>query len=434
MIGTFRLLLVALLAVICYGRVWKLYLMDLERFPNAVCLDGSPAGFWYLESEFVTVKDTNTNTHHYRSKEDQFVIYHQGGAWCNNVDDCYSRSLDFLGSSNSWERNPDCLNGSTALPCTWNGGHGIFGSSSLVNPLFAHSAKIHIGYCDGGSYSGHLEHPIWVDDQGKVVIHLKGRYILDAIYDTLLTDFGMTYAKEVIISGASAGGVAVYLHADYLSTKITNHAMMTQKQINGSPAAATPPRVTAVADAGFFPDLPSITGDYLYTPLYKSIFNLHHMRDSVNQDCIDYYSPHKEEWKCFMAQYTLPFIKTPLYIVNSMSDSWVTQNIMGIYCNPSMDTNTCTEEELAFFDTFRQEILNIPQLKQYISKSTSGLWLCECWAHSVLNFDNYWLLTEVQGSNIRKSFNNWYLGKNPETWIAIDGQWGSNKCGITTVG
>jgi len=36
-------------------------------------------------------------------------------------------------------------------------------------------------------------------------VHLKGFFILDAIFDTLLLDFGMSEAQDVVISGSSAG-------------------------------------------------------------------------------------------------------------------------------------------------------------------------------------------------------------------------------------
>ena len=40
----------------------------------------------------------------------------------------------------------------------------------------------------------------------------------------------------------------------------------------------------------------------------------------------------KEPWKCFMAQYVLPFIKTPFFVVNSFYDSWQFHDRKGKLC------------------------------------------------------------------------------------------------------
>lgn len=39
-----------------------------------------------------------------------------------------------------------------------------------------------------------------------------------------------------------------------------------------------------------------------------------------------------EKWKCMFAQYQFPYIRTPLFPVNSLYDSWSLPNILGINC------------------------------------------------------------------------------------------------------
>jgi O-palmitoleoyl-L-serine hydrolase len=67
----------------------------------------------------------------------------------------------------------------------------------------------------------------------------------------------MASAKQVVLKGCSAGGLATYLHADYFGSKL-------------SPST----RFVAAPGAGFFLDAPSITGDYLYTPNYEYIYTM----------------------------------------------------------------------------------------------------------------------------------------------------------------
>jgi len=108
--------------------------------------------------------------------------------------------------------------------------------------------KIHIGYCDGGSFAGTLRDTVLYSFKNiSYDLHFKGKYILDATYDTLLDCHGMKNAKEIVISGSSAGGLAVFLHLDYLAEKILSSSL-------------TKPSIVGVADGGFFMSLESITG------------------------------------------------------------------------------------------------------------------------------------------------------------------------------
>lgn len=52
-----------------------------------------------------------------------------------------------------------------------------------------------------------------------------------------------------------------------------------------------------------------------YTPLYQTVAAMQNVTQpgSVNDRCLAAY-PASQQWKCFMAQYTLPFIRTPLFM------------------------------------------------------------------------------------------------------------------------
>jgi hypothetical protein len=381
--------------------IWKLYKMNLNKFPNALCLDGTAGGFWFLPG--------------YGSGVDKFEIHHQGGGWCTDENDCYTRSTTYMGSSLTWEENPNCDAGSTSQPCAYDGNQGLTDSDPSINPVAYNWNKIFIGYCDGGSYSGHAIDPVAVNN-GENQIHFKGRFILDALYDTFLNEFGMNNASAVIISGTSAGGLAVYLHADYLNHKIINASI-----------APTKPRITALPDAGFFMDYTSIHGEYLYTPIYQKVFSMQQVSDSVDDDCIEFYSHQDQTWKCFMAQYTLPFITTELFIANSLVDSWQGSNIMGLTCDPTTK-NSCSQTEIDYLNAFRENQLENSSLRIFLERPSSGAWLCECYLHPLVNWNYSWDQVKVQGLSLGKVFSNWYnrLDKESNPWIVIDGEWGSN--------
>ena len=51
-------------------------------------------------------------------------------------------------------------------------------------------------------------------------LHYRGRANLDAVLDHLFQRQGMDKASEVVFTGGSAGGLAVYLNVDHVATRV----------------------------------------------------------------------------------------------------------------------------------------------------------------------------------------------------------------------
>uniref|UniRef100_A0A1X7SGA5 Pectin acetylesterase n=1 Tax=Amphimedon queenslandica TaxID=400682 RepID=A0A1X7SGA5_AMPQE len=115
-------------------------------------------------------------------------------------------------------------------------------------------------------------------------IYFRGFKILQLILQSVM-DKGMSNAKEVILTGCSAGGLATYIHTNYVKSLLS-------------------PTVTfrAIADAGYFIDAPDVNGEWYIRTFYSDVFNMQNCSDGVNQDCIAAYKGTNETWKCFMAQ------------------------------------------------------------------------------------------------------------------------------------
>ena len=80
---------------------------------------------------------------------------------------------------------------------------------------------IFIRYCDGFSFAGNVKKPQIAQFTNKttkkvsnVTVWMRGRAILDAVIEDLLTVRGMGTATHAVIGGCSAGGMAVYLNCD----------------------------------------------------------------------------------------------------------------------------------------------------------------------------------------------------------------------------
>lgn len=108
-------------------------LICLARVQGAVCLDGSPPGY-YLRSAPAGGVSTK-----------KWILHLGGGGWCGNSSNCYNRSMTSLGSSKSWPA-------STAL-------NGFLSDNQSVNPSFYDWNIVYLMYCDGSSFTSN----VWVN-------------------------------------------------------------------------------------------------------------------------------------------------------------------------------------------------------------------------------------------------------------------------------
>ena len=68
-------------------------------------------------------------------------------------------------------------------------------------------------------------------------------------------------------------------------------------------------KVSGVPECGYFMDLPHWDGKPGYTPNYQYVAKMQNVSGFVNSACTAAVGE-SEEWKCFMAQYTLPHVRT----------------------------------------------------------------------------------------------------------------------------
>ena len=117
------------------------------------------------------------------------------------------------------------------------------------------------------------------------LVFYTGGYQIEAHYKTLLENMNMNHATDVVVSGSSAGGLAVYFHIDMIADIIRKGAV-TKPRVVGVPDAGiynSPyPNVISPTDSyvpyefynnlGFFMDLPSYNGKMAYAHKFNQIF------------------------------------------------------------------------------------------------------------------------------------------------------------------
>eukprot|EP01052_Picozoa_sp_SAG31_P040920 SAG31_NODE_6058_length_2189_cov_4.375598_1_plen_444_part_00 len=314
------------------------------RERGAACLDGSVPGYWFRQGS--------------EANSTKWVIHLQGGGWCwdreqraDHQRSCHDRAKKGLGSSLGWNAsgmfNPDVSSAGGGLPNApdnWYCCDGILSANSTANPDFHDWNLAFVGYCDGSSFSGNRNAPV----NG---LHYRGRANLDAVLDRLLLPrhpphVSLSDATQVLVSGGSAGGLAVYLHADHIAGRLPSTAI-----------------VKALADGGFFLDHATLGGvAYAREMFAHGFISLWNSTSGVNSACVAAHTG-KDAWKCMFAQYTLPHITTPLYAVEGLFDPWQLENLVQLSGGPAPgppptfpSIQKCSATQLAGLDQFGKDV------------------------------------------------------------------------------
>eukprot|EP00930_Biecheleria_cincta_P039840 TRINITY_DN27343_c0_g1_i1.p1 TRINITY_DN27343_c0_g1~~TRINITY_DN27343_c0_g1_i1.p1 ORF type:complete len:488 (+),score=65.87 TRINITY_DN27343_c0_g1_i1:90-1553(+) len=384
--GACFLILLALIGVLWYAATppsttagyQTLHLMDLDAYPMAMCLDGSPGGFYFWPATSAAARN-------------KFVIYHHGGGWCSTevptdrgeygefdstVDSCFSRTSNNFGSTVGWARDADV-------------GWTPFGNEETLlstdphkNPMMHDWNKVAIIYCDGGSFSGRNRTVQKTDGKN---IYFRGSWILEAVQDTLLKKFNLGDASEVVIGGASAGGLSVYLHVDQWRAIIPSHIF-----------------VVGYADDGFFLDWNYSKGplsDFTYDHVMRYNFQAFNVSSAVNQACVkSVAAAGGQKSDCYFAEHTVPFITTPIFAFQSTLDTFQLLNFAGITFPPMQ------RSRMAFFHS--QMVSRFE--KYFLSKPGRAGFVDNCPHHT-----SHWeTLTSKDGTTAANAFVEWYKAEH----------------------
>jgi len=253
---------------------------------SAVCLDGSKPSYFIRQR-----KALPSNKWH---------VFFEGAGWCFTSDSCRKRSQTSLGSSHSHK----CVGVY----------EGYLSPSAEKNPVLHDFNYVHVRSCDGGSWSGNTSSQL--DDEGTT-LHYRGYSIRRALISQLLEIHGMDKAVEVVISGQSAGGLAVMLGIDDMASQIYN--------VNNRA------KVVGLVDSGFFPDIDFSVDrignrTYRYSSSLRSTFHNMRMFHGTNRYCLQ--DKEVTTADCAFAEYLIPHVGVPLFIMQSSYDSWVLRNVV----------------------------------------------------------------------------------------------------------
>jgi len=381
-----KIALAASAAAVASGALARYYVdaATTQKF-NAVALDGSPAAFYYQAG---TGADANN-----------WAIYFEGGGWCYSLEDCYERSKTPLGSSKN-------------IPATQGLG-GLLSSDCSKSPLCNYN-MVYIKYLDGNSFSGMLDKPvIYNNGTANIPIYFRGRAIIDAVIDSLKRNVmgspnNIANANHIVETGCSAGGLATFLHADYVASQLPHTG-----------------QYFSVPISGYFLNHLSVDNQYVYGEQIRSIYALSNA--STNAACQQFYATTGDDWRCNMAQYVYPFIQSNVFVLNSKFDSWQTACIMT--SEPVVDHSkngncsaaagwgqcagkiaSCSQTQITdvvnpYGDYLQQSFLNANKAKSLAPGN--GGFVHSCHTHCEAQSDDF-VTFKIGTSTMRDAFAAWY--------------------------
>ena len=381
----------------CDAATWTMHLLD---DPLARCIDGSPGAFYLGPAP-----SPSSNT--------RWVGHLQGGGWCTSLDDCAARAFTHYGSSSKWTRAGECPD--EANPACWGDSpsglpDGLASLNASVSPIFAGAQHVVFPYCDGASFSGSLLAP--VPYNATLTLHFRGRYILDAILRTLLDRHNLRSATEVLLKGCSAGGMAVYNQADHIG------AVLRAESAPGLRFAAAP-------GAGMFLDRNAFQQNASFSSYLMWAARAQNV--TVNEACAAAQSA--DPLRCFLAPVVFPYVATPLFISNSLTDSCALEFLMELGCDGRIAGN-CSAAQLEYVSQYRAAMLEVVMpvvQRRRGGAGAHGAYLQACWTHIVEDDATSWAGTLVEGQHQVDTFSAWWEGGKAQLkTVVVDGEWGSN--------
>ena len=329
---------------------------DYAKRSNALCLDGSPAGFYFKSG----------------SNSSRWVIFLGGDVNCATEIDCKQCLNTSSGSSNFW--------------APWLYESFILSSSPFLNPDFYSWMKVFIPSCSGDFFSGQNSEP---NEWG---VYFSGHNILTAVINMLINNYQLSNSVNILLSGVSTGGVGALEHSDYISDWL-NYARVKVSPVGG----------------WFYPQLllnfsewTNQTPSYQPSPFLNNLYNSY-----VHRMCAknNYLKP----WVCGPSNvgYLYQYIKTPLFVAENMFDS----DQIFRYLGCPLDTNI-SKEYINYYGQLM--IFSMQQVAR--SSKYDGIYLPACLNHTLdlLAFNSS---PRIGGYSYAMALGNWFFARNATTQL-----------------
>lgn len=175
--------------------------------PDAICNDDSRAVFYIGR----------------RPRSSKWIIFFESGGVCSSKQDCNKRYLN---------KNSTVLMSSKSLPDEITG-KDVLSSSETDNPTFYNYNHVLVPYCSSDLWLGLKSTSTrrngsfhFVDDPSVDNFSFRGQTIFRSVFKELVQKYNLEKAKEIVVSGSSAGGIGVLNHANWLTMDFANSSSL----------------------------------------------------------------------------------------------------------------------------------------------------------------------------------------------------------------
>ncbi|KAI7996445.1 Pectin acetylesterase 5 [Camellia lanceoleosa] len=333
---------------------------------GAFCLDGSlPA--YHLQKGF-------------GSGSSNWVLHIEGGGWCDTILSCSSRKRTELGSSRY-------MDGQVRFS-------GILSQELSQNPDFFNWNKVKIRYCDGASFAGHPESEF----KNGTELFFRGQLIWETLMEELLS-IGLSNARQALLSGCSAGGLATLIHCDNFRKILPKYAT-----------------VKCLADAGFFLNVKDVAGHRTIETFYQDVVHLQAVAKSLDKDCVARLEPSK----CFFPQEFIKNIKTPIFLVHPAYDFWQIKHIFvpdesdphGSWFKCKLNIDNCNPSQMEVLHGYRHSLLKV--LSEFQQNKEGGMFINSCYVHCQTWMTETWHSSNsprINSKTIAESVGDWFFNR-----------------------
>lgn len=326
------------------------YYLPLDLYPDAVCNDGSPAGYYYGKG--------GSDDSGFIIEDNTWLVFLEGGGWCWDEESCEQRKgiYPHLMSSSKWGE-------SKALT-------GIFSTDPTVSPLAA-ASKVFVPYCSSDGWVGDE-----VADSSNGNRHFRGAAIVKAVFADLQRLHGLGLGgpagagTDLFFSGCSAGARGALFNLDYIPGLVPHGV-----------------RVRGVFDSALWIDIQPFAQSKLTSLALQTEKLLEFMpnaRNRLGQACVQAYPD--EEWKCLLGEYRAPLLQHPFFLSESQYDSFQLYWALGGRSPPYHGDAALYAEE------FRKGVRAAIE-RVFHAPGSNGLYSTACSKHCVVLSKDFWSTT-----------------------------------------
>lgn len=393
------------------------FTVDVARYPEAICNDGSPAVFYYTRS----TKDEDKN---------KWFIYLQGGGECTSPELCAARWC-------SVDTNYGMDKMTTTLAKAGIRGNGVF--NPRPDNRFASWNRVLIFYCSSDEWQGTKSSTVHASANGisaDFLIHFKGSRIVDAVIETLQRNYrrrasaapgaaanalpDLDNATHVLLAGTSAGGAGIRNTADRVGAmlKKTNPSVVYKAAIDAEFVPAQDQRDYAHSTACQNDPAQCSYASSKQKEWTETELGLWGTRG--DESCLTWHAAHEPgtDWRCSDGTHVVVHhVTTPLYVRQDLQDESLSQKYVENGFGSLADFGRITEQQLrdlALLNTTAEEgsVLN-----GGTPLATPGAFGPQCTNHESFKDDAAFFDVKVNGLSFHDTLWNWFTGAQPSVAI-----------------